>query len=659
MAPELSHVRRMTFVLLALAAAATELAADDHRPVLAALGLASLWVGLAALLGHCVPHPQQGQAKPPLVALLLLLLAAVPFALEPLSRHWFGQGYHLELQMVFALRNVGLGLAAFGSWLLCLRLACIVSLFLILFSVTMTDHPAVVFLLGLYSAADSIWLMLTYWTGLRRFFVRSEQSVAVEAQPDKERLPWLAAFVFVALIASVLSLLAIGPQRAARVLGEWIATSGGTGYDPFARGGVNDGDDEVKGDNANSTGMTQTDSFLDSPLPSLYDLANDLYGEPFKPQDHERSLALGKDVQARESEKPPADNLRPNREFPTTRRSPREPRQSSDRSARAMFEVEGRTPLHVRAAAFDHFDGRSWHEARMKSNTCLLEKERDSRWMVVQERSPQPIYAEADHHRIKVTRSPGTLVPTPPQLVRFRLGRIDQADFFTWSQDRILRMAQRKTPSGIAIETTCRTVDPRLLGDAGFSTGTTGERLHNCQLPKNLHLDVTALARDWTQGEPDGWPQVAAVVRRLRRLRPRPDGARARRLCRFAAALPSRLQKRSRLSVCRGGHPPPPRPRVPGATDQRLLRRSRRLRPAYPAHPDRRGRPALLGRGVARLRRLAGCRSDARLRRVGPKPAPLGTSRRPVDGGPGVGVASRWRTQLHACCPVPALVAQT
>src|SRR5438067_13749267 len=108
----------------------------------------------------------------------------------------------------------------------------------------------------------------------------------MEVQPGRERLHWLAAFVVVGLVGCVLGLIAVGPQRAARVLGEWLPTSGGTGgYDPFTRGGVNDGDDEVKGDNARSTGMTQSDTFLDSPLPSLYDMFNDRYGEPFKPKD--------------------------------------------------------------------------------------------------------------------------------------------------------------------------------------------------------------------------------------------------------------------------------------------------------------------------------------------------------------------------------------
>src|SRR5207244_6392008 len=126
--------------------------------------------------------------------------------------------------------------------------------------------------------------------GLQRFFVSSDDA-ALEVQPGRERLPWLALFLVLGLVGSVLGLVAVGPQRAAHVLGEWLPTSGGTGgYDPFARGGVNDGDEEVRGDNAHSTGMTETDTFLDSPLPSLYDMISDVYGEPFKPKDQESAI---------------------------------------------------------------------------------------------------------------------------------------------------------------------------------------------------------------------------------------------------------------------------------------------------------------------------------------------------------------------------------
>jgi hypothetical protein len=442
MAPEPSRlVRQFTFALLMLAAAATEVAAVDTRPVLASVGTAVVWVGLAAFLGWAVPLPADGRRTPPrFVFLILLGLSVAPFVVEPLRRAWTGEGYPLELQMVFVLRNLGLGLAAFAAWLLCLRLACVVSLFLMLFAVTMTEHRAVMILLGLYSATGSVWLMLVYWTGLRRFFVASDTAVALEVRPGRGRLPWLAVFVAVGVVGCVLGLIAVGPQRTARTLAEWLPTSGGTGgYDPFARGGINDGDDQVRGNNPRGTGMVDTDQFLDSPLPTLYDIANDLYGEPFKPKEHERAIALDGQTKVRESEKPPPDNQRPNREFPTARKGPTHPRDPSDRAARALFEVEGRTPLHVRVTAFDDFDGAGWQEAPLSQNTCLLEKEQDSCWMNVQERQPTPVFAENEGHKFKITSSFGSLVPTPPHLVRFPVGRVDRANFFAWGIEPVVQ----------------------------------------------------------------------------------------------------------------------------------------------------------------------------------------------------------------------------
>jgi protein-glutamine gamma-glutamyltransferase len=520
MAPELSRlIRRVTFALLVLASAATEVAARDGRSVGTSLGLAAVWVGLAVGLGCAVPAPKDGSRVPPRFVLLILVgLLAAPFLVEPLRREWLGEGYPLELQMIFALRNLGLGLAACAAWVLCLRLACVVSLFLMLFAVATTEHPAVLTLLGLYSATGSVWLMLVYWTGLRQFVVASDRAIALEVQPKRERLPWLAVFLAVGLVGSVLALLAIGPQRAAQALGEWLPTSGGTGdYDPFARGGINDGDDEVKGPNARSTGMTQSDTFLDSPLPSLYDLFSEQYGEPFKPKERERAIAL--DVQpnkANASKKPPAENLRPNREFPLTRKGPRHPRDPADRAARALFEVQGRTPLHVRVTAFDTFDGLAWQEAPLVKPACLLDKEPNSCWMKVLGLTPPPIFAGAEAHQFKITRSTGSLLPTPPHLLRFRVGRVNQADFFGWGQDRILRMAQRKTPSGIVVETECRTVDPRLLSSVGFANGPSNERSLYTSLPETLDPEVAALARRWGSERPEGWPQIAAVVERLR-----------------------------------------------------------------------------------------------------------------------------------------------
>src|SRR5262249_48832755 len=144
---------------------------------------------------------------------------------------------------------------------------------------------------------------------------------------------------------------------------------------PYSRGGVNDGDDETKGNDPRSTGMTQTDVFLESPLASLYDVINDLYGEAFKPKERAPALPLDIRSKTKERDKPPGDNLRPNREFPTTRKSPSTPRDPGDRKARALFEVQGRTPLHVRVAGFDVFDGVTWREAPVNMMTCQFIRE--------------------------------------------------------------------------------------------------------------------------------------------------------------------------------------------------------------------------------------------------------------------------------------------
>jgi hypothetical protein len=516
MAPEFSGLtRKATFLLAALAALATEVAADETHLLWPNLALAAGWVALAGAMAWFMPRPRAGERIPPrFVSVALLVLTIAPFIFEPLRRAWLGHGYPLEFQMVFALRNLGLGLAACASWLLCLRLAAIVSLFLTLFAVTMTDHPAVVAILGLYSAAGCVWLMLVYWSGLRGWFAEREAAF-VEIHHGGWRFPWPAILLASAVVGVTLGLLSIGPVRAARVLAEWLPTSGGTGAnDPFARGGINDGEDEIRGRNARTTGMVLSDVFLDSPLPSLYDMQNDLYGEPFKPREQERSIALDGQKQVQESGKPPADNLQPNREFPLSRQSPRRPREAAGRAARALFEVVGRTPVHVRAALYERYDGRSWEERNPSLDQCMLDQELQSNWMRVRNRSEAAFFAANESHQFKITSPLGTLLPTPPHLVRFRVGLVNENTFFAWGFDAILRLSQRKTPTGITVETESRSVDARLLHTAAFRNGFDPSREVASAAP--LPSEVQELAQTWTAGLTTPWERIDAVVRHLR-----------------------------------------------------------------------------------------------------------------------------------------------
>ena len=81
---------------------------------------------------------------------------------------------------------------------------------------------------------------------------------------------------------------AFGPSRAAVALAGLVPTSGGTDWsDPDARSGVGDGDNEVSAsEHPESVGFTESEVYLETDRPSLYDSFNETYGEPFKPKKH-------------------------------------------------------------------------------------------------------------------------------------------------------------------------------------------------------------------------------------------------------------------------------------------------------------------------------------------------------------------------------------
>ena len=301
------------------------------------------------------------------------------------------------------------------------------------------------------------------------------------------------------------------------MLGEWLSTSGGTdGYDPYARGGVNDGDDEVKGDNPRSTGLADSDQFLDSPLPTLYDLATEFYGEPFKTKERERSIALDSQNKATESNKRPADNQRPNREFPTGRKGPRQPREAADRAARRFSRSRAEPLCTCVSRPSTRSTGKSGKKLRHDRLRAGSRRSRTAPGCKSWSRCPSPIFAENELHKFKITSSLGTLIPTAPHLIRFRVGRVDETQFFGWGQDRILRMALRKTPSGIVVESESRTVDARNLAEVQFTSYYPGGVAQYSTLHPSLNPEVAALANQWADGRSSGWPQIAAVVEELR-----------------------------------------------------------------------------------------------------------------------------------------------
>jgi hypothetical protein len=359
--------------------------------------------------------------------------------------------------------------------------------------------------------------MLAYWGRLSA--TRAHHGIEVIHLPVRRyRLLAVAAGVVLAVMGTAVAAGVVGPQRTAHVLAEWLPTSGGTGdFDPFARDGVNDGDDVVSGDNALSTGMVDSDTFLTSDAPSIYDMYSDLYGEPTRQRDRERAVALDGQSKLNNERNSPAHNGRASRDFATMRTGSRKLRQPSDRAARALFEIQGRTPLHIRATAFDSFDGERWSEAPVNLKLCFLEQIRGSCWMGTSDRECSPRAGNSERHQFKIASPLGdSLVPTPAHLTRFRIARVDQASFYSWNHDQILRLAERTMPAGVSVETECSAVDPSAIDKNQFFPGPRDDRDRYLAVPAELPPSLQSLAHQWTQGVPSGWEQISAVVQHLR-----------------------------------------------------------------------------------------------------------------------------------------------
>jgi hypothetical protein len=524
MAPDTTPLlRTATFFLMAIAYAAVEVACDSNgrpSPFGVAFGIGIFAV--AILVSRFVPSAAGQRHFPRWMTLALALLLLAPLVLEPVLRQVTGNGQPLELQMVSGLRALGVGLAAFAAWPLCLRLAGVVSLFLMLFVTAMGDQKPIPWLLAAYAGAGSLWLMLVYSSHTRH--VTAAQTglhAATVIERVRLRFPWWEIVLLIVLAVAALSLTVIGPKRVSVVLWELMPTSGGTGVtDPFARFGIGDGPEETAGDNARAAGMVETDKMIEDNKNALIDAVSDMYGPPHKPrEDQERMVAAGKvDVIQFHGKLP--DNRRPSRDFDTSRKGPKSDKKLESQKARAVFEVEGRTPLHIRLVVYETYDATAarWTEAR-KPASKLIEAEGGDWMRVGHVKQSAGWYLEDERHRLKVADMKANLVPTPALLTRFRIHKVERPDYYEWDYEGVLALAGRKrTPPGVVVSTDCRTLDPQRLPEAAFaSVGTAGGSAPALgEVPDAFRPEIDRIAREWAGDKSRGWPQVEAILLKLR-----------------------------------------------------------------------------------------------------------------------------------------------
>ncbi len=447
------------------------------------------------------------------VVVLTTVGVLYPFAAEFVLRLFMGGSEPLELLMLSSMLAAAIVLATFSVLPRLGGTAVLLCSFLMLFTVVMGGSYVLLMqaLAGVFGVCALWWLMGAYWEGL------AGASVARNVQRKIPIRLTVLGGTLIVLIAVTCLAAATGTSSTIALAG-FMPTSGGSQwYDPQAQSGVGNGDALVAGtEQAQSFGPVESELFADSDMPSLYDVFNDMIGEPPKKK-QQRNIALSSnDVQGNDQRM--AVSQKSGREFSAVRRKvQRRKRTLEDRKAPAMMYVVGRTPLHLALERFDSFDGRTWSvstprtTATERKPSLPITTSNGKPWAQVMKDGASTLHRGWEPHAIKIINLKTNRIPSPPQLSAVHIDRVDKEDFYGWAEDGTVYMPVRKSiPQLTVIRVRSQGVQLQQLRDSST---------HLPDWPtERLAEDHLARRRleEWTRGIAPGWRQVEAVVARLR-----------------------------------------------------------------------------------------------------------------------------------------------
>jgi hypothetical protein len=449
-------------------------------------------------------------------------LIAAPAVVNVVLRSFTSLGDANEIVALLCVQNAVVGLAALCQWRRCRQISCLLGSFLILFVTAIASGRAVYVLAGVYAVVGLWWMMGSYWDRLEGRF----------AAETHRQVPMRTAVVLgtVLLLFGVAGIAMLCGSSTTVALAGFMPTSGGNRwYDPFARGGVGDGDMLVSAkDMALSFGPVESDLFLDSDMPTLYDVFNELYGEPAtKKRKQQRAVSLSRE-EVLELEQRVAEAKRSGREFSAVRRRVQRRRnQLADRDSTALLYVVGRTPLHLALQTYDQFDGATWSRGSAEpwKPELALETSLDGRPLirVPRHNSPFSIDRGKQSHALKIVNLKTPRIPSPPHLAAVHIDRVDRLDFFGWTDDGVVQMVEREfIPQLTVVNVLSRGVNLQSLRKANRLVSSDGQPLY-LALPEDLGGEegewsrrLKQVASAWSADTGPGWRQIESIVQHLR-----------------------------------------------------------------------------------------------------------------------------------------------
>jgi len=480
----------------------------DRWQTIAALIAAQIGLMIAASVVLSRSADRLGET--PFVSPLLITLFATGFVWEPMRRWLLAEGRPLELLIMFNLKNLMLGLGAAACVSRYQRLTFVSGLFLSIYSVAVTTEPIVQYLAVAFGVIALFWLAASHWGSL-------QSRILLESAGRSRRIS-LAMAAWVVLVP-LAGWSAVGNEAASALQGV-LPSSGGTGgSDDAARSGVGDGEALVAGSQSiRSFAPIEDAPFIADEHPALYDVLSDTYEPPCPVKHQDRAVSITAELAAAMQERMSRSELA-NREFTLLRQSDgRRKQHVKDIPSDALMFVAGRTPLHLRMELYDVFDGITWHpEPASESPPPLaLEQRGDESWLCTRSHVGSfDCLLGPERHTLKVARLNTNCIPAPLYLTGVHIDLVHRLDLFQWRQDGIVQMDRKSLPDSVPIHLTSAVLDQNVLVEEIDSF--VGGRPEHYGLPNNSSMDdVKRLAQAWAGNAPRGWPQVQAIMERLR-----------------------------------------------------------------------------------------------------------------------------------------------
>lgn len=487
---------------------------------------------MSLILGLCLCYRARsdGQAKC-LAGIAAGIVGIYPFAAELALRQFASGSEPLEFVMLTALQLTATVLALFGRLPRLAKVAVLFSSFQLLFVTTMLSNWTNLVLASIYGALLLWWLMGAYWDRLAGAFV---------ASTVQRRIPMRVSVIGGTATVSIVLATIIGAKGGAAVALPGIApVSGGTRWhDSHAHSGVGDGDAIVAArEEAQSFGPVESELFLDSEMPTLYDMFNDLYGDPPKPKtQQQRSIALPvEDI--READQKIARTERSGREFSAVRRRGAcKSKTLDDRRAAAMMYVVGSVPVHLALERYDEFDGRVWSHSGI-AEACpsiRLQQTSGKPWACVTRAGGSSVHRDGESHALKFINLKTNRFPSPPRLAAIHIDKVDQPEFYGWTADGVACMPVcEHLPQLTVVHVRSQKIDLHALRESDATSrlaavaiaspvkNPAGQAAPTERAGRPPELSppgklVSRTAAEWVGETPHGWHQVEAVVERLR-----------------------------------------------------------------------------------------------------------------------------------------------